>query len=126
MLISQNKIAGVSRILSVALRNGANLESICVKLHCAIDGTYSPLSGWTSCEFDVAFLVKAIGGPRLLCALQKAEGYPSLSTLRLWKPISEVSVSIGVPKKSEIFANITALLREGGRTPPESLKVGQV
>jgi hypothetical protein len=76
MLISQNKIAGVSRVLSVALRNGADAESICIKLHRAINGTYSPLSGWTSREFDVSFLVKAIGGPRLLYALQEAEGYP--------------------------------------------------
>jgi hypothetical protein len=81
MLISQNKIAGVSRILAVALRNGANPESICIKLHRAIDGIYKPLSGWTDREFDVAFLIKAIGGPRLLYALQNAEGYPSLSTL---------------------------------------------
>ena len=126
MLISQNKIAGVSRVLSVALRNGANAESICIKLHRAIDGTYSPLSGWSSREFDVAFLVKAIGGPRLLYALQEAEGYPSLSTLRRRKPISEVSVSVGVPTHSEMSTNMTALLGEGGRMPPKFLKVGQV
>ena len=126
MLISQNKIAGVSRVLSVALRNGANAESICIKLHRAIDGTYSPLSGWSSREFDVAFLVKAIGGPRLLYALQEAEGYPSLSTLRRRKPISEVSVSVGVPTHSEMSTNMTALLGEGGQMPPKFLKVGQV
>ena len=126
MLISQNKIAGVSRILSVAHRNGADAESICIKLHRAIDGTYSPLSGWTSRELDVAFLIKAIGGPRLLYALQKAEGYPSLSTLRRRKPIAEVSVSVRVPTNHEISANTTALLGEGGRIPPKSPKVGQV
>ena len=126
MLISQNKIAGVSRILSVALRNGADAESICVKLHRAIDGTYSPLSGWTSHEFDVAFLIKAIGGPRLLYALQKAEGYPSLSTLRKQKPFPEVAVSVKVPTNHEISANMAALLGEGGRMPPKFPKVGQV
>ena len=92
MLISQHKIAGVSRILSLAIRNGASAESICLKLHRAITGTYSPKYGWTSYELDVAFLVKAIGGPRLLYALQKAEGYPSLSTLHRRKPIPKISL----------------------------------
>ena len=126
MLISQNKIAGVSRVLSVALRNGADAESICMKLHRAINGTYSPLSGWTSREFDVSFLVKAIGGPRLLYALQEAEGYPSLSTLRRRKAIAEVSVSIGIPTNYEISENMAALLGEDGRMPPKFPKVGQV
>jgi hypothetical protein len=39
VLISQNRIAGVSRILSVALQNGANEEAICLKFHHAIEGT---------------------------------------------------------------------------------------
>jgi hypothetical protein len=34
-----------------------------------------------------------------LYALQKAEGYPSMSTLRRRKPIPQLSVSIGVPRK---------------------------
>ena len=94
MLIAQHKIAGVSRILSVAIRNGASIESVCVKLHHAITGVYSPKSGWTSRELDVAFLVKAIGGPRLLYTLQKAEGYPSLRTLRVRRPIRPLRVSV--------------------------------
>ncbi|EDR04579.1 uncharacterized protein LACBIDRAFT_330513 [Laccaria bicolor S238N-H82] len=123
MLISQNRIAGVSRILSVALRNGANEEAICMKLHCAIEGTYRPHSGWTEREFDTAFLTKAIGGPRLLYALQKAEGYPSLSTLRKRKPIPELSVSVGKPIISEFSANISAFLGERGRKPSAASQV---
>jgi hypothetical protein len=118
MLTSQHKIAGVARILSVALRNGGSPKTICTKLHRAIDGTYSPHSDWTPREFDVAFLIKAIGGPRLLYSLQKAEGYPSLSTLRARKPIPELIVSAGTPTKDEISANISALLGENGRKPP--------
>lgn len=117
MLISRNRIAGVSRILSVALRNGANEQAICTKLHHAIDGIYTPHSGWTDWEFDIAFLMKAIGGPRLLYALQKAEGYPSLSTLQKHKPIPKLAMSVGVPIKSEFSANISALLGEKGRKP---------
>lgn len=81
MMISQNKIAGVFRILAVMIRNGASTISICDKLDRAILGNYEPQSGWTVREFAVAFLVKAIGGPHLPYTLQKAEGYLSISTL---------------------------------------------
>ena len=118
MKLSQNKIAGVSRILAVVVRNGASAGAICIKLDRAILGTYVPQSGWTDREFAVAFLVKAIGGLRPLYALQKAEGYPSISTLRRRKPIPEVLPSLGTPSDDEINSNITALLGENGRTPP--------
>ena len=121
MLISQNKIAGVSRILTVALKNGASAEAICAKLHCAIDGTYRPRSGWTAREFDLAFLVKAIGGPQLLYALQKAEGYPSLGTLQTRKPIPELTISLGIPSKEDFDMNISTLLGgPSGRKPMRS------
>lgn len=126
MMLSKNKIAGVSRILAVAVRNGASAGAICDKLDRAILGTYAPQSGWTDREFAVAFLVKAIGGPRLLYALQKAEGYPSISTLRRRKPIPEVVPSLGTPSDYEINSNITALLGENGRKPPQNRLCGQV
>ena len=45
MMLSKNRIAGVSRILSIALRNGASAEAICDKLQAAISGTYTLQSG---------------------------------------------------------------------------------
>lgn len=126
MMISQNKIAGVSRILAVAIRNGASASAICDKLDRAISGTYAPQSGWTDREFAVAFLVKAIGGSRLLYTLQKAEGYPSVTTLRRRKPIPEVVPSLGTPRDDEINLNISALLGENGRKPPTNRLCGQV
>jgi hypothetical protein len=93
MLLSQNKIAGVSHLLATALQKGVSLEIIGMRLQLAISGSYSPHSGWSDREYDIAFLVKAIGGPRLLYAMQQAEGYPSLSTLRRRKPIPELVVS---------------------------------
>ena len=118
-MLSQNRIAAVSRLLSVALRNGASAESICDKLQQAISGTYRPRSGWTSREYDIAFLIKALGGPRSLYVLQVAEGYPSLSTLRRRKQIPEITVSAGVPSETDFNSNITAFLGEDlGRQPP--------
>ena len=126
MLLSQNKIAGVSNILSTALRNGASADTICTKLHQAISGTYRPRSGWTEKEFDITFLIKALGGPRLLYALQKADKYPSLTTLRVRKVIPELLTSVGVPNKNEIRKNMKSFLGEKGRQPPKNIKVGQV
>ncbi|KAF8151692.1 hypothetical protein B0H34DRAFT_618278, partial [Crassisporium funariophilum] len=126
MLLSQNKIAGVSQILAVAVRNGASPEAICTRLDWAISRTYAPHSGWSDRELDVAFLVKAIGGPRLLYALQKAEAYPSLTTLRRRKVIPEVTPSLEIPSDEEINSNISALLGEKGRKPPKNPKCGQV
>ena len=124
MMVSKNRIAGVSRILSVALRNGAGAEAICDKLQAAISGTYAPRSGWTWREFDIAFLIKALGGPRLLYTLQVAEGYPSLTTLRRNKKIPEIVISPGVPDTTEFNPNIASLL--GNRLPPSDPRLGQV
>jgi len=63
VLLSQNRIVGISRILNVHLRNGASIPIIYDQLQQAINGTYTPRSGWTNREFDVALLVKAYGGP---------------------------------------------------------------
>ena len=123
-MLSKNRIAGVSRILSIALRNGASAEAICDKLQAAISGTYTPRSGWTQREFDVAFLIKALGGPRLLYTLQVAEGYPSLTTLRRHKKIPEIVISPGVPDTTEFTPNITSFL--GNRLPPSDPRLGQV
>jgi hypothetical protein len=127
MLIAQHKIAGVSQLISVAIRNGVSIESVCVKLHHAITGVYSPKFRWTSRELDVAVLVKAIGGPRLLYSLQKAERYPSLSTLHRRRPsIHTLCVSVAIPNHAEIKQNITLLFGDGGRVPPTVPEVGQV
>ena len=127
LLLSQNKITGVSRILSVALQKGANVISICAWLQAAINGTYSPVGGWTQHDFDVAFLVKALGGPRLLYVLQKEEGYPSLAALRRQKKIPEITISTVRPSKLEFDANIHAFLgEETGRKPPPKIHVGQI
>lgn len=128
MLLSQTKIAGVSWILTAALRNGANPDTICMKLHMAISGTYKPQrwSEWSDREFDIAFLIKAIGRPHLLYALQKAEAYPSLTTLQKHQPIHEILVSLGVPVKDEISQNIESVLGKKGRKPPKNFEVRQV
>ncbi|KDR69600.1 hypothetical protein GALMADRAFT_77244 [Galerina marginata CBS 339.88] len=127
MMLSQKKIAGVATILAVCLRNGDSPQAIHNKLEQAINGTYAPRSGWTNREYDIAFLAKALSGTRLLYALQKAEGYPSNTTLKRRRPISEITVSIGRPSADEVNTNISAFLGKTGRKPPpvDNFLIGQ-
>ncbi|KAF8884804.1 hypothetical protein BD779DRAFT_1673946 [Infundibulicybe gibba] len=82
ILLSTNNIPGLRRLVTSALKNGASLQVLVRRLEGAAMGTYSAYGKWSQRELDIAFLAKALGGPRLLYALQKAEGYPSLSTVQ--------------------------------------------
>lgn len=124
MLLSQNKIAGVSRILAVSIRGGASPDAILTKLKKAISGAPKPCSNWTPKEYDTAFLIKAIGGPWLLYVLQKAESYPSLTSLRRQKIIPKVIVSAGIPNTADFNSNISLLLGERGHKPQNNPAIG--
>jgi len=119
-MISQNKIPGASRILSVCIRNHFSPAATMVKLQKAIEGSYRPRKDWTQMELDLAFLAKAAAGTRVLYALQKGEGYPSDSTLKVKKPIPELVVTSGPPPDDVIGTNISGLLGEKGKPPPPS------
>ncbi|KAF8181781.1 hypothetical protein BJ912DRAFT_806303, partial [Pholiota molesta] len=125
MLLSQHKIGGVSTILEIGIRNGASPAALYAKLERAINGLYSPRSGWTTREFDIAFLATALGGARLLYVFQKADSYPSNATLKRRKPIPELLVSTGIPNDPEISQNLTSILGEGGRRAPDNPLIGQ-
>ncbi len=56
MLLSQKKVAGVTRVLSTALRNGSSISAIYDRLQSAITNAYAPRGNWTNREFDIAFL----------------------------------------------------------------------
>ena len=103
MMLAQNKIVGVSKILTTALHNKMSVPRMIERLKNIISGVYKPRGGnWGSRELDVAFLVKAYGGPQLLYVMQKANAYPSNSTLRTGKKILELLVSNGPPTLMEI------------------------
>ena len=126
MMLSQNKIAGVSRILAILIRKGASPAAISRQLNEAIDGTYSPRGAWSQEEFDIAFLAKALSGTRLLYVFQKAEGFPCETTLLRKRPIPELMVSIGPPSISEFNANIESFLGKTGRQPAQNPTIGQI
>ena len=126
-MLAQNKITGVSKILTTALRNNMSAPRMIERLEDIISGVFKPRGGnWGPRELDVAFLIKAYGGPRLLYVMQKADAYPSNSTLRTRKKIPELLVSTGKPTSMEINSNISAFLGKEGRQPSSSAKfIGQ-
>ncbi|TRM56371.1 hypothetical protein BD626DRAFT_575769 [Schizophyllum amplum] len=118
MLLSTNDVPGLRRLLAVSLRNRKSARAITEQLLLAIDGLYTVRSGATSRDYDKAFLAKALGGPRLLYALMKAEGYVSQHTLARRRRLPQLQVSVGVPSRSHISDNITALFHPDVRPPP--------
>ncbi|KAJ6597333.1 hypothetical protein B0H10DRAFT_1959864 [Mycena sp. CBHHK59/15] len=74
--------------------------------------------GFTDRDFDISFLVKTIGGPRLLYALQKSHGLASRSTILRNQTIPQLQASIAIPSQDEINANISALLNPLIKPPP--------
>lgn len=103
------------------------MVSLCARLQAVINGTYSPVGDWTQHDFNVAFLVKALGGPCLLYVLQKEEGYPSLATLQKQKKIPKIMILTDRPSKPECDTNIHAFLGvETSRKPLPNVHVGQI
>ena len=124
MLLSSNDIAGVHRLLAVALWQGASAQTICGFLEQAISGLYHPRGGFSQHELDVSFLVKALGGPRLLYALQKSHGLASWTTVRHHVKIPRLMSSIGVPSSDEISHNITSFYDPSVKPPVKPTQAG--
>ena len=108
MLLSANDIADLRCLLAAALRRGASALTICEILDRAISGLYSARSGFTRRDLDIALLVKSIGGPRLLYALQKSQGFASWRTVGRHHKIPKLLPSIGIPSANEIISNIVS------------------
>jgi hypothetical protein len=121
MLIANNEIIGLRRLTAAALRHGSSAQTIVELIEKSIAGIYHPRSGFTSRDFDVAFLVKAIGGPCLLYALQKSHGLLSESTLRRHRKIPLLLPAISAPSKKENDLNMSTFLDPEVRPPPEAI-----
>ncbi|KAK7471312.1 hypothetical protein VKT23_002721 [Stygiomarasmius scandens] len=121
MLIASNDIVGIRRIIGSALYQGASPRAICDLLNRAINGLYAPRKGFTERDLDVAFLVKALGGTRLLYALQKSHRLASESTVRRHKKIPRLLASVHIPTKEEADHNILAFC-DPEIIPPPSFK----
>ena len=117
MMLSSNDVAGLRRLLGAAHRRGASPTKICSLLERAIAGLYRPRGGFVKRDFDIAFLVKAIGGPRLLYALGKSHGLASWRTVGRHIKIPRLIPSIGIPSADEINHNISSFFNPDVKPP---------
>ncbi|KZT71915.1 hypothetical protein DAEQUDRAFT_664994, partial [Daedalea quercina L-15889] len=120
IMLANNDFASLRRLLSVSLRHGSSPAAILMQLQRALDGLYNPRSGFTQDELDVAFIAKALGGQRLLYALQKSHGLPSHRTVQRHCPIPRMVVSVGKPSQEEFDVNIEVFLNPEVKPGPET------
>ena len=86
MLLGSCDVSGLRRLIAVSLKKGASPDkNICETILSSLQGAYNPRGGFNDHDLDIAFPIKSIGGPRLLYALQKSHGFPSVSTVRRYQ-----------------------------------------
>jgi hypothetical protein len=117
MMLSSNDVAGLHRLLGAAHRRGASPAKICSLLKHAVAGLYRPQGGFVKCDLDIAFLVKAISGPRLLYALGKSHGLASWRTVKHHIKIPKLLPSVGIPSTDEINHNISSFFDPDVKPP---------
>ncbi|KLO09091.1 hypothetical protein SCHPADRAFT_879793 [Schizopora paradoxa] len=124
MLLSQKDVAGLRRILASALDRGISPQKLLNLLERAVSGAYRVRGGYSQRDLDVSFLVRAIGGPRLLFALNKSHGLVSVQTIDRNFKVPQLVPSKAVPTVEEIHSNIKAFFSEEVKKPPPVPKLG--
>lgn len=124
-MLIEHDIKNLRQLLAVAARRGASPEELIARLQFAIDGKYQATGGYTQKELEVAFLVKALGGPRLLYALNHSHGLPSVRTVGRKFPTLQLHPCIGQPQPHEIDDNITSMFHPSVRPLPPLLSSGK-
>ena len=117
--LATNDIPGLRRLLLVALNRGASPRAVLVQLQQSFLGFYSPRGGFSERDLEISYLVKALGGPRLLYALHKSHGLASVSTVGRHRVVPRLLTSIGTPSMEEIYDNITVFHAPEQKPPPE-------
>ena len=118
MLIASQEVAGLRRLIAAALRGGHSAQAIVTLIQHSIDGLYTPRGGFSNQDLDIAFLVKAIGGPRLLYALQKSHGLASETIIWRKLQIPRLLPSIGEPTPDDLIKNLNTFIDPDIRPPP--------
>lgn len=95
-LVASSNIPGLRRLVAQAVRGGAGISAIVRKVEAALEHTYSA-KGFSGTDLDIALMCLRLGGRRLLYAMGKHFGLPSLrSTLRACT-VSKLAASTGCP-----------------------------
>ncbi|KAF8868848.1 hypothetical protein CPB85DRAFT_1447627 [Mucidula mucida] len=118
MLLSQNDVPALRRLVAASLKRSGSSSTLLNTIQRCLTSNYRPRSGFTQRDFDKAFLSKSYGGDRMLNTLQRAEGYPSCTTLLKHHHVPQLLPSLGIPTAEEIRVNIVALLDPAVCKPP--------
>ncbi len=117
MLLASHDVKCLRRLLAVQLRRGAIPSVLIAQVEKSIDGLYMPKGRFEDRDLDVAYLAKALGGPRLLYALSQSHGFASVSTVHRHFDPPQLVPCITRPTAEEISKNITAMCDPKCRPP---------
>jgi hypothetical protein len=119
MLIGSHNFRGIRRLTNLAICRGASPKKIIEMLERAIDKGFQARGGFSQRDYDLAFMIKALGGPRLLYALSQAYGLPSERSTYRHHQASRMLVSLSYPTQSDVSANISTFLGPGAKPRPK-------
>ena len=105
VLISQNNVLLIKKLVSVALKHVRSINYIVEKVIDAIDGVYRARPSEE--DKDLAFLLITLGGPSLLDILYKANKLPSCSTAyRLAKDFKSLACPVSLTEAECLENNL--------------------
>ena len=79
MFLQQNDVPKLRLTIGAALAHGASMGVLLEKLTETIEGTYRARGDYSETQYDAVTLVVRLGGPKLLFALARPLGLPSLN-----------------------------------------------
>ena len=88
------------------MKNGASPSAMVMKLSSAVHKIYTPRSTPSQFDIDLAYITQAIGGPRVLFALNRSFGLPSYRSLMRQENVPVLVPSTSCPTFSEVNENI--------------------
>lgn len=118
ILLSTNEVVGLRRLLAAALKQGASPAMLIDILERAIAGILRPRGGYSPRDLDIAFIVKAIGGPRLLYALNKSHGLASVTTVNRHNKVPQLLASTHTPSADDASTNISTFFNPDIKPAP--------
>jgi len=105
--IALSDFKSINLVIRSSLNNGSSPSAMVAKLQLAIEGQYTPRPSVEEQALDVAYLVKAIGGPRLLFALKRFLSLPSYHTIDRHRKVPHLIPSILSPTSLEVSENVS-------------------
>ena len=116
--ISVANYKNASRVLQIALKTGSSPTAIISKLQLAIEKKYTPHPSVYKLALDLGYLVKALGGLKLLFALNRSLGLPSYRTVGNHRKVPQLIPALLAPSFETTSVNISTFLNQQERPSP--------